>query len=106
MENNVSSRDDILGSFDSWSLQDYKSVVDNPLESQLFACKLLNKNSHGQAQGCQIESKSNRVSLSNWKFLLTSNRIECRSNQMKFSIFDTIRFDLDRKVNTNNSELW
>jgi hypothetical protein len=48
--------------------------------------------------GCQIESKSNRISSSNRTFLQRSNRIECRSNRMTFSIFDTIRFDLKENV--------
>jgi hypothetical protein len=43
-------------------------------------------------QGCQIESKSNRILLSNRMFLPKSNWIECKSNRMTFRF--SIRFDL------------
>jgi hypothetical protein len=49
-------------------------------------------------QGCQIKSKSNRILLSNQMFLQRSNWIKRRSNRMTFSIFDTIRFNLEENV--------
>jgi hypothetical protein len=52
-----------------------------------------------------VAGLSNRIEVESY-FLIKSKvftRIE--SNRMKFSIFDTIRFDLDRKVNKKNPEL-
>jgi hypothetical protein len=58
------------------------------------------------AQGCQIESKSNRILLSNRMFLQRSNRMFLqRSNRMEIESndffdfrYDLIRFDLEENV--------
>ncbi len=49
---------------------------------------------HGPCLARMRLVKSNRILLWNRKFFQESNRIECKSNRMNFSIFDTIRFDL------------
>jgi hypothetical protein len=64
-----------------------------------------------RVQGCQIESKSNRIRLSNGMFWLKSNRIVCRSNRMLlfFSIFwyDLIwRTFWNQKIKNNDSKKW
>jgi hypothetical protein len=47
------------------------------------------KRSYDQNQGCQIES--NRISLSNRKFLLISNRMQIESNEIFDFRYDSIR---------------
>ncbi len=53
-------------------------------------------------QGCQIESKSNRISLSNRKNLPRSNWID----KLNWIDFDTIRFDMDRNLNSKAPVMW
>jgi hypothetical protein len=62
------------------------------------------------SQGCQIESKSNRIQLSNRMLWLKLNQIVCRSNWM-FFFFD-FWYDLiwrrfwNQKIKNNDSKKW
>jgi hypothetical protein len=104
---------DALDAIDSLEIQ-YKDDVtklraDHEAErvTWVHRLELVQKVSEGAGkitdQGCQIESKSSRILLSNRLLLQRSNRIKCRSNRKTFSIFDTIRSG--RKCGQENSEL-
>jgi hypothetical protein len=57
-------------------------------------------------QGCQIESKLNRFSLSNRMFWPKSNRMQIELNDFFDFRYDLIRFDLDRNLFKKNPEIW